>query len=241
MVVGPELKQIPRKGQAQASKPHQHQGSILGIKASLKIRRNGPRAGANQTEPLFRQPPVHGEVKRAAQQQITAAVGLSSSIGPALEGRAQGAIDVIPPEIAHPHQRCIEALGQGGCGRGNVPDDQHRLPLRRKPESLSLDQGRQPLLQLIQGPEGGGAIHTERVGLHHAHIPLTRPLLNRCIPQQQVEYGGGQTRAHHQGPFRTQAAQLLEHRSIASRMAEAMAAAAEIDQHGNGASIGNCS
>ena len=127
-----------------------------------------------------------------------------------------------------------------GCG-WNVPKDQNRLALGLKPPRFLLDQTGQPVLQRIQGTESGGAIHPESIGLNHAHIPATGTLLNRRVPQQKIQHEGGQPRAQHKRPIGTQESQLLQHRSISGRMAEAMAAAAGVDQHVNASSIGNCS
>ena len=69
-----------------------------------------------------------------------------------------------------------------GSGGGNVSKDQHRLPLRPQPAGFGLNQGRQRLLKLFESGECRGAIHTESIRLHHAHIPLTVALLNGRIP-----------------------------------------------------------
>ena len=220
--------------QAHAAETHLNDRLIQGLERLLNHTWQRPRAAADQVKPLFRQSPIHGEIKGTAQQQLPAPIRLQSTLRHQLKRSAEGAIDLVPAEIAHPHQRGINGSSQLCCSRGNVPQNQHRPPLLTDPARLRLHLLRQSGIQLSQGDQRGGRIGTEGIGLNHPDIPAAGALFDVLIPQQQRQKPGTDPRTHHKAPVGTKPAQLLENGGIPGGMAKAMAAAADVNQHARG-------
>ena len=234
VMIRPVGEQLRIQIQAHAAETHLNDRLIQGLERLLNHTWQRPRAAADQVKPLFRQSPIHGEIKGTAQQQLPAPIRLQSTLRHQLKRSAEGAIDLVPAEIAHPHQRGINGCSQLCCSGGNVPQNQHRSPLRTDPARLRLHLLRQSSIQLSQSDQRGGRVGAESIRLDHPDIPAAGSLFDVLIPQQQRQKPRTDQRTHHQTPVGTKSAQLLQHSRIPGRMAKAMAAAADVNQHARG-------
>ena len=109
MVIRPKLKQAGIQFQAEPAKTHLNKRLIKGLELLIQQQRQRPRRAANKPKPLFRQTPLHREVERAAEQEFALLISLSGQVTPRAKRRPERAVDVIPTEIPHPHQRCSES------------------------------------------------------------------------------------------------------------------------------------
>ena len=172
--------------QPESAKTHLHQR--FGRRESIPQRRlEWPRLSADQPEPLLRQVPVHGQIEWTAEQKLSAAVSLMGGFRMGPERLAVWAIDVIPAEVAHPHQWCPQPTGQIGCRGWDISKNQNRPALSFDPGRFLLDQFRQLPLQLLQSDECSCSIHPKGIRLSRSHIPAATANTDRCAAEQQAK------------------------------------------------------
>ena len=233
-MIGPGLKQIPTDREAHAPEAHQH--GVLGIhlKAQAPPQVGRIVARTPRGEPHHRggHVPGHRHRERTLDQRGALAIGAAGRLSPGGKGRTHGAVDGIPTEIAHEHQRGFQLLSQLGGSRGHIRQHQHRARLLPKPGELCGDLPRQRLLQLLEGDEGGGRVGTEGIGLEHPHIPAAGAMFVGHRAEGQLQKCGGQGGGEHQPPLRLQPVQGGKHGGHPGAMAVAMAADTGVNQHG---------
>ena len=224
-------KQLGRQTQTHSTEAHLHPWPIGSSQAVEQVQRQGSGLTAHQTEGLFRQPPVHGEIERAAQQKQAACIGRSGALHVVVKRFTKRPINIVPTEIAHPDQRGTQCVRQlSGCRR-DISQQQRRLSPGADPLNLPPEQIRQILIQLCQSAQRGGRIRSQGIGLHHPHIPSTTTLQDCVVIQQSGQEARLDGGTHHKRPVRSQLAELLKHSRVPCRMAKTMAAAAGVDQH----------
>ena len=174
-MIGPEAQQGRIKLKPKSPEADLNDGALPFLKTKLQICGQGTGITADKTDLRLGKPPVHGQIKRAAQKMLPASVGKVSFLCSPSEGLPLVLVDGVPSEVAHPHQNRTGAISEIGCSRWNITDDENRLILFTDPATFPFEQRRQMLIEACQCSQCPAAIHLQCIALNHADIPAAAP------------------------------------------------------------------